>query len=176
LLSLGIDFASRHSAAVLMGEDKDILCSWVIDAGPAAKPMHVWDHQEPLSQFVTSLEGTLESLENPPLSVVVEDLSTFMAVSGPALRLQGSLLTYLYTSTKIPKPRVILPSVWQNHYKFKKKTKKTPAPTTKAQAKALCIELGYDFQVVGKAKVDLYDAALIARWDIETRENKDEQQ
>lgn len=174
MLSLGVDFASRHSAAVLMGEDKDILCSWVLDAGSASKPFHVWDHQDPIEKFIRSVEGTLDSLDNPPLSVVVEDLSTFMAVSGPALRLQGSLLTHLYTSKRFPKPRVILPSVWQNYYKFQKKTKKTPAPTTKAQAKALCIELGYNFQVVGKAKVDLYDAALIARWDIETRENGDD--
>lgn len=173
MLSLGVDFASRHSAAVLMGPDKDILTSWVIDAGTQAEKFHVWDHQDPLYRFVRSVEDTLEFLENPPLSVVVEDLSTFMAVSGPALRLQGSLLTYLYSSTKFPKPRVILPSVWQNYYKFKKKTKKTPAPTTKAQAKALCQELGYEFQVVGKAKVDLYDAALIARWDIETRDSNE---
>jgi hypothetical protein len=154
-----------------MGPDKDILTSWVIDAGVQSKPLQVWDHQDPLAQFVKSVGFTLDDLGNPPLSLVVEDLSTFMAVSGPALRLQGSLMSYLYSAQRFPRPRVILPSVWQNYYKFKKKTKKTPAPTTKAQAKALCLELGYDFQVVGKAKVDLYDAALIARWDIETRES-----
>jgi hypothetical protein len=153
-----------------MDENKTILCSWVIDAGSVAKPFNLWDHLDPIKGFVISVANTLEELGNPDLSVAVEDLSPFMAVSGPALRLQGALLTEMYNAGAFPKPRLLLPSVWHSHFGIRKSTKKLTLPGTKVQAKNLCIEMGYTFDVTGKSKTDLHDAALIARWDIETRE------
>lgn len=55
--------------------------------------------------------------------------------------------------------------VWQSHFGYKHKK----GVTTKAWAKVKAGEYGYNPPVKGKAKVDLRDAYLIARWALETR-------
>lgn len=165
---LGIDFASRYSAAVLMDEHMTVLTSWVIDALPASKPFRVRPHIVPLREFVGSLTAT-EEFDWDNCRILLENLSHGMANPIPALKLHGVLET-LMEIDGLPEPELILPSQWQAHYGFVRKSKKNPdAPTIKAQAKAKALELGYEFGTIGKATVDLYDAALIARYGIETK-------
>lgn len=158
---LAIDFASRYSAAVLMGPDKAVKRSWVIDAGPANDPFTVGPHLQPWLEFVDDVLRTVHD----PFIVVLEDVSHFMVNPAPALKMQGGFQGL--TWNLMPEPIMVKPSVWQKHFAFKKSTKALKAPTTKAQAKVLCAEFGYEFDAKGKAKVDLVDAALIARYGVE---------
>ena len=166
--TLGIDWAARYSAAILMDEDQTVMDMWVIDLGAAEKPPRLRAHIPAVRQFVGSMYTTMTHTGLlHQTNVIIENVSHFMMNPAPVLRLQGVLEDELDLHG-FREPTLVLPTVWQAHFNFQKSTKAVKAPTTKAQAKALCQEFGYEFDIGGKAKIDLNDAALIARWGQET--------
>ena len=171
MYTLGIDWAARYSAAVLMDEYKSVLLQWVVDLGPAQKPPCLRYHIPAVKMFVADMSADLtrNDINFADVAVYIENVSHFMMNPAPVLRLQGVLETALYDYA-YETPTLLLPTVWQAHFGFQKSTKAVKAPSTKMQAKALCEQFGYKFDIKGKAKVDLHDAALIARYGQETRE------
>lgn len=170
--TIGIDWAARYSAAVLMDEFKSIQAQWVVDLGGAEKPPRLRKHIPAVRAFVAEMSEDIarNGWAKEDIHVVVENVSHFMMNPAPVLRLQGVLEDEL-DLMGFRTPTLVLPNVWQSYFQFQKSTKAVKAPSTKMQAKALCEEFGYKFDIKGKAKVDLHDAALIARWAQETEGN-----
>lgn len=170
MLTLGIDWAARYSAAVLMDEYKSVLAQWVVDLGGAEKPARLRKHIPAVNAFVEEMHNdvTMNNWNPTNIDIIIENVSHFMMNPAPVLRLQGVLEGQLY-AYGFNTPRLILPNVWQTHFQFQKNKGGVKAPSTKMQAKALCEGFGYKFDIKGKAKVDLHDAALIARWGQEVK-------
>lgn len=165
---IGVDFAARFSGAVLMSPEKDVLTSWVIDAQSAEKPPRLRNHIPAIRDFVISAQRTVKELGvNDQTLYVVENVSHFMVNPAPVLRLQGVLEDWLMM-LDAAEPEWVMPNIWQNYYGFAKSSKVKKVPSTKVQSKNLCKEFGYEFDLTGKSKTDLYDASLIARWKLET--------
>ena len=169
MLTLGIDWAARYSAAVLMDEYKTVLAQWVVDLGAAEKPPRLRAHIPAVREFTDVMLGDIQrnGWDIDGIKPYIENVSHFMMNPAPVLRLQGVLETEL-EYRGFAEPTLVFPTVWQTHFQFEKSTKKKKAPSTKVQAKTLCQGFGYEFDITGKAKVDLHDAALIARYGQET--------
>lgn len=165
MLTLGIDWAARYSAAILMDEYKSVLAQWVVDLGPAETPPRLRAHMPAVREFVAEMSAViaLNGWVKEDIYVIIENVSHFMMNPAPVLRLQGVLEDQLELHG-FGTPRLVLSTVWQAHFQFQKSKGGVKAPSTKMQAKALCEQFGYRFDIKGKAKVDLHDAALIARW------------
>lgn len=161
---LGIDLASRWSAAVLLGpvEDEPLVeCCW--DFGPASKPPDPSKHFGPVSDFFYTMRRAWEDYTTEPV-VVIEDVYHHAFNATAALRVQAPL-HYLFWSHHIPVQ--LTPALtWQRYFGYKKE----PGRTSKGWAKEQAAEFGYlpANPGGGKGSVDLRDALLLTRWLRET--------
>lgn len=156
---IGVDFAPRHSAWALMEtweghtSQECVLTEYgSVDVGPES------DGFESHALKLTDLAAKLVQFQ--PDVLIIEDVTHFMTKPAQVLRLQGAF-RLACLGMGLPSPVLVMPTVWQNFYGWRK----TPGTTSKGFAKFACLALGYKISgTVGKQTVDVRDAVLIARW------------
>lgn len=161
---LAVDFAPRHSAAVLLSGDGTLLHHSTLDAGPEADGF--LSHAEALGGWVTTLRTMILNAGYAlrDVKVVIEDVNHTMTKPAQVLRLQGAFRLWLAMGD-FEDPVMVGSSTWQNYFGWRK----TEGTTSKGFATFACSVLGYEISnTKGKQTVDVRDAVLIGRWLIET--------
>lgn len=160
-LYVGVDLASRYSAAVALNSSFEVIAEAVGDFGPATKPPNPYVHFEFIKEFDRQLHLMTQGLSSVDV-IYVEDVYPHAINAKPAMRAQGILLYNLWLRGA-PEAKLVLPLAWQRFFGYKKITGRT----SKKWAKDLCLEFGYNPKNKGKTDVDLRDAYLIARYAVE---------
>lgn len=161
---LFVDFAERYSAAILLGDDGEVMGEAICDFGTQSRP----PSEEEIIECLEKAEewartGTLNTLLKLADHVVIEDVNPFAVNPKPVLRSQGGFLRACALESGTV-PRLKTANVWQRYHGYKKKK----GITSKGWAKEKAKELGYEAKLKGKAAVDLRDAYLGALWMKET--------
>ena len=163
---LAIDFAPRHSAAVLLDSSGNLMHHSTLDAGPESDGFLA--HAEMLSKWSKVLHRMVLDAElfEAEVQVVIEEVpSHTLAKPAQVLRLQGAFRVLLHQAGFYP-PVMVGPSTWQNFFGWKK----TDGVTSKGFATFACLVLGYEISnTKGKQTVDVRDAILIGRWYLENK-------
>ena len=144
-----------------MDESKELLDTSAMDFGAEGDGFE--KNLDALRGSALMIRDSVFNLGSRPesVTVVMEDLSVFMARTAHALRLQGAFRAMLrllgFTDVVM-----VMPAKWQIFFGWRK----TPGVTPKGFAKFACTVLGYQpmTPTVGKQTVDVRDAILIARW------------
>lgn len=153
-----IDLAERHSAAVCLAEDGEVLQS-TLDAGPLSRPADVAE----VVASLKALRAWIDSLSHEGFlsgTVAVEDVNPFAVNPKPAVRAQGVALDRLATYVRPEHISLTTASTWQRHHGYAK----VKGKTSKGWAKDLCAELGFGPEGTAKEREDLRDAYLGALW------------
>lgn len=164
MLILAVDLAERYSAAVLL-QDGEVAAEFVTDFGSRDDP---WiDKTKRVEKFWGEMVDTLGehvTAESGDYRIIIEDVYPFAVQPKWVFRIQGYLMFLIEREGW--SYEMILPLKWQRYFGYKKQKGRT----TKSWAKALAKERGYVPQAIGKARIDLQDAFLIAEY---ARENLD---
>lgn len=161
---LAVDFAPRFSAAALLDPAGNLLHHTTLDAGSESEGFD--SHVEVLARWAELLSMMVEraGFEVPDVKLVVEDVSHVMTKPAQVLRLQGAFRV-LMKQQGFPDPVMVMPSVWQNFFGWKK----TEGMSSKGFAGFACEVLGYEIlNTKGKQTTDVRDAVLVGRWLVES--------
>lgn len=162
---LGVDLASRYSAAMLL-DSAGSTSGYVQDFGAASKPFDPWAHADAVNNFWHMIQCDIWDVDKDELVIVVEDLSQGMVDPRPALIIQGMFIHDMkrdeFWGNKV------LPTKWQKHFGYNKKLH----GNTKAWAKKFAKDtFGYEVQphktIHGPARkglIDLTDAYLLSKY------------
>ncbi len=166
MLLVGIDLASRHSAAVGVDQDGTVFLESTFDSGPASKPPNPFAPARLLAGWWTELSTSAAEADDE-VYWVIEDIPPHGMVNPkPALKLQGALIGFMVLHGI--ECHVIPAKTWQDYFGYTKKE----FGNSKTWAKDLAVTLGYTapaewpsgVKTKAKEREDLTDARCLAEW------------
>lgn len=168
MLYVGIDLAERHSAAVALADDLEVVIERTIDSGPAVKQEHPWKR---IQTYLTWVSDLIVSLP-PNLRLVIEEPYPHAVNVAPSYRIQGAIIAHLQ-ELRLDESQVTITKSkpWQDYFGYTK----NEFGNSKSWAALMCDGFGYDLpgstlgrKTKAKEREDLRDAYLLARWLRET--------
>lgn len=177
MLYVGIDLAERHSAAVALTHDLDVVFERTIDTGKAEKQEHPWARFQKYREWSNELIFEAQRIAPVEAMFVIEEPYPHAVNVAPSYRMQGAVITELQDAGVVEQQvRIIKSKPWQDYFGYTKKE----FGNSKAWAKLMVEGFGYvpgqtwvkedgsPMKTLAKQREDLSDAYMLARWLKET--------
>jgi hypothetical protein len=170
VLYVGIDLAERHSAAVALDGDLNVVLERTIDSGKAEKQEHPWKRFRMYRDWTSEILADIDD-EVGPFRFVIEEPYPHAVNVAPSYRMQGAVIAELQDWGVVESQvRIIKSKPWQDYFGYTKKE----FGNSKAWAKLMVEGFGYEpghtlEKTLAKQREDLSDAYMLARWLKETQ-------
>lgn len=175
---VGIDLAERHSAAVALDDDLQVILERTIDTGKAEKQEHPWHRFMLYRSWVKNgilwqlqVETNGHAILQHNCRYVIEEPYPHAVNVAPSYRMQGAVIAEMQDAGIAEEQvRIIKSKPWQDYFGYTKKE----FGNSKAWAKLMVEGFGYVpghtlTKTLAKQREDLSDAYLLARWLKETQ-------